>query len=129
MNRILVDTSIWIEFFRSGKGVKYDFLDGAIEDEKVVTCGVVLSEILRGAKGKKEHRLVSDIFQAVPYLEIDRRDWEDAARLLADAQTRGFTIPLTDGLIAQVCIRHGLDILTLDKHFDNFPQLKVLRPE
>jgi len=129
MNRVLVDTSIWIEFFRSGKGVKCDFLDGAIEAEKVVTCGVVLSEILRGVRSKKQYRMVSDIFQAVPYLEIDRHDWEEAARLLADAQARGFTIPLTDGLIAQVCIRYSLDILTLDKHINDFPRLKVLRPK
>ncbi len=129
MNRILVDTCVWIEFFRHGEGAVYDFLDDAIESGKVVTCGVVLSEILRGARGKKPYKLISDIFQALPYLDIDRRDWEEAARLLAEAQHKGFTIPLTDGLIAQICIRHGLQILTFDKHFNKFSNLKMLDPK
>lgn len=125
MSRVMVDTSVWIEYFRSGKGAMYDFLDEAIKKNRVVICGVVLAEILRGVRGQKEERMVSDLFQAIAYLEIDRDDWENAARLLAAAQAKGLTVPLTDALIAQVCIRHGLEILTLDKHFSAFRQLKA----
>ena len=127
MSRVLVDTSVWIGYFRSGEGALYDLLDEELERGEVVTCGVVLTELLRGVRGKKEERILSEVFQAIPYVEIDRKDWEDAGRLLAGGRIRASRVPSTDGLLAQVCIRHGLRILTLDKHFDLFEKIPKVR--
>jgi predicted nucleic acid-binding protein len=56
----------------------------------------------------------------VPYVELDRSDWENTGRLLSSPKIRALRIPLSDGLIAQLCIRHALSLLTLDKHFEMF---------
>jgi len=128
MNKILVDTSIWIDFFRVGEGAIFDFLEKVIEEGRIVTCGVVLAELLRGTKSKKEGRLIEELFSAVPSIDLTREDWEKAGWLLAEAQTKGVTVPLTDGLLVQACRRHQLDILSHDKHFTFFPDLNVLQP-
>ena len=126
MSKLLVDTSAWIQYFRSGQGAASDRIEEELEGSGVATCGVVLAELLRGVRGKKEERLLADLFLAVDYAEIDRADWENAGRLIAADRTRRNNVPLTDALIAQVCIRRGWRLLTLDKHFELFDQLECV---
>jgi len=120
----MVDTSAWIEYFRRGEGAMVELLRAAIDADAVVCCGVVLTEMLRGAFDAMERAALGRVFDALPYVEATREDWEAAGDLLA--QHRGRKIPVLDGLIAQLCLRHDLALLSADKHFDLFKKLRRL---
>jgi len=126
MNRILVDSSVWIDYLRSGKAAVADYLENILQEQTAVTCGVVVTEVIHGYRNKSEQKFMEEVFEVIPYIEIERKDWEDTAKLLSSLEHRGMTISIADGLIAQVCIRHNLHLLTLDKIFKRIERVKAI---
>ena len=122
----LVDTSVWIEAFRGRDQRLRETVDKLLDQERVVLCGLVELELLQGFRAD-ERALFASLFEALPYAEVDRQDWRAAGFLQAGLRSRGITIPATDALIAALCLRHDLSILTLDKHFDQIPQLRQFK--
>ena len=120
---VMVDTSVWIEYFRRGEGKACDTLEALLEQDRALLCGVVEAEILQGLRPGERER-VSDLFLAVPYLETERRDFVRAGERLGNLRRRGITIPLTDVLIGALCSRHGVALLTLDRHFDHLSDVR-----
>ncbi len=66
MADILVDSSVWIEYFRSGQGKIFDQLDQLLDEDRVVLCGFVELEIIQGIR-LKERDLIEGLFKALPY--------------------------------------------------------------
>lgn len=122
-NKYLIDTTIWIEYFRSGKGKIYNLVDELLDYDRVVLCGIVEMEILQGVR-LKERKLISDLFSALPYSELIHEDYINAVNQLNNLRNKGITIPSTDCLIGTLCIRNNYTIVTLDKHFDRLKSLK-----
>ena len=117
---MLVDTSVWIDFFNGHESKHAQCLTRAIEEaEPIFIPGVVLTEILLGLKHEaKAKRIASllDSFDAVP--EPARVDYIEAARIYRLCRGKGFTIRSTiDCLIARLCLRDGLPLLTKDGDF------------
>ncbi len=123
MADVLVDTSVWIDFFRSGRGRSGDILDDLLAEDRVLLCGVVEMEIFQGLR-EKELREVRSVFQLIPYLDTTREDFIKAGRLWNKLRRMGMTIPPTDCLIARLCMAGNLSLLTLDNHFEKFKELK-----
>jgi predicted nucleic acid-binding protein len=123
MAGVLIDTSVWIEAFRGKDPRLQETVDALLDQERVVLCGLVELEMLQGFRAD-EGALFASLFEALAYAEADRQDWRAAGFLLAGLRARGITIPGTDALIAALCLRHDLLLLTLDKHFDQIPQLR-----
>lgn len=119
MNKIIVDTSAWIDFFRNQSGEISDMVAALIEQDRAVLVGPVLSELLQGLKSRREADTLNELFSILPYLETTRDDWENAGDLLRRMRSNGITIPLSDAVIASVAKKHGHAILTLDKHFEH----------
>ena len=126
---VLLDTSIWIEFFNRPERPEALAVKELIEQDRAVLAGVILAELIQGARTKKERDLLAESLGILPFVETDREDWREAGVLLNDLRTRGFTLPLTDALLAQLCLRHHLAIFTLDKHFYHFRNLMRFRME
>ena len=117
----MVDSSAWIEYFRSGAGAVSDAVDGLLEEDRALLCGVVEAEILQGLReGEREE--VADLFTALRYVEIEPRDLSWAGERLGELRRSGITIPLTDALIGALCSRHDVALLTTDRHFDRMPE-------
>jgi len=123
MANVLVDTSVWVDFFRKGESSAAGSLDRLLEEKQVVLCGTVELELLQGAK-PGERPMLQDLLAALAYVETERADFQTAGELLNGLRAKGFQVPATDGLIAALCLRHRFTILTLDKHFDHFHNLK-----
>jgi predicted nucleic acid-binding protein len=123
MANAIIDTSAWIEAFRGRDPRLREAVDSLLDQGRVVLCGLVELELLQGFRAD-ERTLFASLFEALPYAEVDRQDWRAAGFLLAGLRARGITIPATDALIAALCLRHDLLLLTLDKHFDQIPQLR-----
>lgn len=113
---VMADTSVWIAYFRGKHCPESDHLDSLLQQDRVTLCGVVEMELLRGVRVAERKRL-SDLLAAVRFVETARADYIAAGEALGRLREEGVTVPATDALIAAVCRRNGLGLLTLDSHF------------
>jgi predicted nucleic acid-binding protein len=120
---LFVDTSVWSLALRrdSPAAVKeVRALIRAIEaGETIITTGLVLQEILQGFSGPKARAEILDRFSAVPLLVPDRDDHIHAADLRNRCRRAGIQIGTIDALLAQLCMRHDLAMLSTDNDFKN----------
>ena len=120
---LFVDTSVWSLAFRrdapSPTG-EVRALARAIESgETIVATGLVLQELLQGFRGPKAREQLLDRFSAVPLLVPDRDDHVRAAELRNRCRRAGVQIGTIDALLAQLCVRHDLTMLSTDKDFES----------
>ena len=118
---LLVDTSVWPLAFRrdqASTAPQLRALRNALEgDEIVVTTGLVLQELLQGFTGPRARKDLIERFAALPLVGPDRQDHIDAADLRNACRRAGVQLGTIDALLAQLCIRHELTLLTTDKDF------------
>lgn len=82
-----------------------------------MVTGLVLQELLQGFSGPKARKDIIDRFAALPLLAPNRLDHIDAAELRNHCRRAGLQIGTIDAVIAQLCIRHELMLLTADNDF------------
>ncbi len=120
---LFVDTSVWsLAFRRDAPAAEREVreLIRAIEaGETLVTTGLVLQELLQGFSGPRDRAQIVERFATLPLLTPDRQDHVDAADLRNQCRRRGIQIGTIDALLAQLCIRHDLTMLTTDGDFRN----------
>ena len=118
---LLVDTSVWsLAFRRDQKSTvpQVRALRNALEgDDMVVTTGLVLQELLQGFAGPRARNDLIERFAALPLISPDRQDHTDAADLRNTCRRAGIQLGTIDALLAQLCIRHDLILLTTDNDF------------
>jgi predicted nucleic acid-binding protein len=118
---ILVDTSVWSLALRRDsppdcKAVSR--LRAALKDgENVFTTGLILQELLQGFKGPKARQKIIEGFAPLPLIVPERRDHIDAADLKVKLGQKRIQAGTIDVLLAQLCLRHGLSLLSADRDF------------
>jgi hypothetical protein len=127
LNRILPDTCAWIDFFKGNQTPLADSLAQSLLQNEVVSCGVVLCELLQGVKKSGEGQLALNALQALPHLEMNRELWISAGKLSATLRKGGHTLPLSDIIIATLAMNHSCAVLTVDRHFAEIPGLKLVK--
>ena len=126
--RVLIDTSIWIEFFNRDSSQPGDLLQQLLLEGRAATTGIILTELLQGAKLEKEFEAILSIVSAVPVLEATLDTWVQAGRISFGLRRKGITIPTTDLVIATVAIQNECQVFSLDPHFNKIPNLKLFGP-
>lgn len=124
---VLVDTSVWIEVFRKPARLSFDRV---LEFDDVVTCLPVIQEVLQGFRDERAFLLARDAMHALPALEspMTRGAFDHAADLYRAARRAGATVRSgVDCLIAACAIRHGAEVLHLDRDFDALARVSPLR--
>jgi predicted nucleic acid-binding protein len=121
-NYVLIDTSAWIEFFR-GHSRTAESVTFLIEAGQASLCGVIYYELLQGAKDDEESLSLPNALSALRYFEMTPDTWIQAGHTGARLRHRGITLPMSDVLVGMVAMKHGLQILTLDKHFNSIDGL------
>lgn len=123
---ILVDSSVWIDFFSNSPGPGGSELRRLIEQaEPVVLTGVIVTEILQG--------LTRDPTPIERYLRM----WEmleptgfvtyrEAATLFRLARAKGISLTTIDALIAAIALEHHAPVFTLDKDFSRITRISAL---
>jgi len=127
---ILVDTSVWIDYFNAYPSDEAACLTLCIaESRDLVIPGLVLTEILLGARNDTEGARISRVMSAFDLApELERADYEQAANLYRACRTHGMTPRSTiDCLIAQLCLKHGYELLARDRDFAAIAQVSPLR--
>lgn len=128
---LLVDTSVWSLALRrdgSSSAPQVAALVKAIESgESILTTGLVLQELLQGFSGPKARAQILERFSALPLLVPDRADHVEAAALRNTCRRHGVQIGTIDALLAQLCIRHSLLMLSSDQDFQGIAKHCALR--
>ena len=116
-----MDTSVWSLAFRrdSKPGIPEvaaltDALQGG---DIVVTTGLVLQELLQGFAGPKARDQILERFTVLPFVSPDRDDHIAAADIRNRCRRAGVQVGTIDALLAQLCIRYRLTLLTTDGDF------------
>ena len=87
--------------------------------ETILTTGIILQELLQGFTGPKSRTQILDRFSVLPLVVPDRDDHIRAADLKNRCRRAGIQIGTIDVLLAQLCIRHDLTMLSTDNDFEH----------
>ncbi|PWB59490.1 MAG: VapC toxin family PIN domain ribonuclease [Betaproteobacteria bacterium] len=126
---ILVDSSVWIDYFRGLATPEAGRLDAILGQEPVATGDLILAEVLRGFAHDRDFERARRLLAALVLVEIGgERIAVQAARNFRALRARGVTARKTiDTLIATRCIESGLALLYSDRDFDPFVEHLGLR--
>jgi predicted nucleic acid-binding protein len=118
---LLVDTSVWsLALRRDGPTAAPEvqaLSDALLGADIVVTTGLVLQELLQGFLGPKASTQIIERLAALPLLQPDRGDHIAAAELRNTCRRAGVQVGTVDAVLAQLCIRHDLVLLSTDQDF------------
>jgi len=119
---LLVDTSVWSLALRrdaaSSEPEVFHLKEALLGADVVVTTGLVLQELLQGFAGPKAVEQIIERFAALPLIQPTREDHVAAATLRNTCRRGGVQIGTIDALLAQLCVRHELTLLSTDKDFE-----------
>ena len=127
---VFVDTSVWsLALRRSPPSLvpEVELLMSYLEQgDLVVTTGIVLQELLQGFSGPRAKQAIIKDFSLLPMISPDIEDHIEAAELRNRCRRKGVQIGTIDALLAQLCIRYSLTLLTTDKDFERIAAVRPL---
>jgi predicted nucleic acid-binding protein len=119
---LFVDTSVWSLALRRDQPPDEPTVtrlrEALVGGDPILTTGLVLQELLQGFAGPKARSAIVEPFSALPLLVPDRLDHVAAAEIRNTSRRAGIQIGTIDALLAQLCIRHDLVMLTTDRDFE-----------
>ncbi len=120
---VLVDTSVWIDYFRSGKNsVKLDFL---IDENLVVINKIILAELVPFLRVKNQRKIIKLLYH-IQTLNL-AIDWEQIMEFQFKCLLGGLNgIGIPDLLIAQNARQNQCKIYSLDRHFTLMKEIFAL---
>ena len=113
---ILVDTSIWIDYFNLTNKKLYLELRQMLEEDVICISIVTKLELIAGAS-KKNHSKFSSALNILITYYPELEDWQLIESWVAEAKKDGFHFQLSDLLIASAAKRNDCKIFTLDSDF------------
>lgn len=116
-DRILVDTSAWIEFFRKKESSISFMLREALKLNQVCYAGPIAVELYQGAKTSKEVEVIDQLLESIHYVEITRSHYHHAGQISHKAARSGKIFSIVDLILAVVAHDEQLRLLSLDAHF------------
>ena len=121
---ILVDSSVWVDYFRGVDTAEADKLDTFLGVEQVITGDLILTEVLQGFISEREFNQGRKLLASLPTIPLVGEEIAvQAARNFRKLRTLGITIRKSiDTLIATSCIEKEISLLYSDRDFDPFVQ-------
>lgn len=123
-NGILVDTSIWIDFFKPASEIG-NRLETCIMENSVWVSGIVILELVQGVRSEAEKTKIVETLSSLKYAEMTKSLWQKSGELSSGLRKKGLTIPLSDIMLAAISTEYNLQIFTIDKHFEDIPGIKL----
>lgn len=120
--RIIVDTSVWIEYFRNQSAALVGFVTEVVKNKQVCVPRIVLAELMQGAKSERELSVIGEFMEAFTIIDQTDHTWLKAGRLSYELKRKGKNINLTDCYIAVLAQENDCAVLTLDRHFKDIRQ-------
>ena len=123
---MIVDTSVWVDFFRPAtpETLRRKILR-IVDDIDVCICEPSLFELQRAAPRRQRRRL-NLYFDTVRVLPAPSDIWTGATRLGQKCLDKGHAVGTMDLLIAETCMAHDLPIVTFDRDFQSIAAVSAL---
>lgn len=117
--KVLVDSTVWIDFFRGRETEKTKTLEQCIHNrDDLCCCGFVLAEVLQGVREEKEYVATKRQLEGLIYLDDDRSTFELGATIYRELRRKGVTIRNSiDCLIGAIVVQHGVHLLENDRDY------------
>lgn len=118
----MVDSSVWIDYFRGTPTPQTDRLDALLGTEPIVMGDLILAEVLQGFASERDFNQALKLMTALVVVNLAGRDIAiQAARNFRHLRAQGVTVRKTiDTVIATYCIENELPLLFSDRDFDPF---------
>lgn len=110
---IILDTSVWIEFFKK-KAEIFTSVKNLLEAEEVYTLECIFGELLQGAKNDQERDLIISYWQHLPKID-EKGIWIEAGKYSGENKLPSKGVGLIDVVIILAAIRSKSKVWTLDK--------------
>jgi predicted nucleic acid-binding protein len=126
---ILVDSSVWIDYFRGVKNPSSERLDALLGEELVATGDLILTEVLQGFDKERDFAQARKLLASLTIVDLCGRDIAiRAAQNYRKLRALGVTTRKTiDTIIATRCIEDKMPLLYSDRDFDPFVEKLGLR--
>ncbi len=127
--KILVDTSVWIDYFKGQNGYIVNLMDAILTKNNIYVPKVVIAELMQGCKSEKEISVVEDFLDAFYIIDNSENTWIKAGKLSFSMKKQGKTVNLIDCYISVIARENDCAVFTLDKHFydiKNFIKIKLI---
>lgn len=126
---ILVDSSVWIDYFRGVATAQTEKLDALLGTEPLAIGDLILTEVLQGLDAERDFRQAEKLLSSLEVVVLGGRDVAvQAARNYRLLRSKGVTVRKTiDKIIATRCIAGGYTLLHSDRDFEPFVKHLGLR--
>jgi predicted nucleic acid-binding protein len=117
---ILVDSSVWINYFNGISTWQTDLLDSYLSNIPVIIGDLILTEVLQGFKANKDYETAKNLLSTLPFRQIGGYNVAiQSAQNYRILRKSGVTVRKTiDVIIGTFCIMEGLSLLHDDRDFD-----------
>lgn len=117
---IIVDSSVWIDYFNGKKTGQTDWFDSALGSTPVIMGDLILTEVLQGFQNNKEFKVAKELLLGMPFMPMVGRDIAlKSAENYRALRKRGVTPRKTiDVIIGTFCVHYQLPLLHDDRDFD-----------
>jgi len=128
--KILVDTSLWIEAFKKDCPEKIkEMIFKAIDEDNAFIAGIIMVELLSGAKTVKKYEQLKNNLESLIYLETTVDVWDKAAKIAFTLKRKGINVPSGDILIASLSVKYDILLIHMNKHFELIGEYTDLRQQ
>jgi tRNA(fMet)-specific endonuclease VapC len=118
-DKVLIDTSIWVEFFRKKDSAVSTRLREYTKLDQVCYSGPILVELYQGAKTRRETEIMDELFGTIHYVDITRNHYHHAGLVSQKAAREGKVFSTIDVILAVLAYDEGLSLFSLDHHFQD----------
>ena len=117
---IVVDSSVWIDYFNGNINSQTDWLDNALGTEPIIIGDIILAEVLQGFQSDKDFKTAQKLLLEFQYMDMVGQDIAvKSAMNYRTLRQKGITVRKTiDVMIGTFCIHHKFSLLHNDKDFD-----------
>ena len=124
VNELVVDTSVWVEFFR---GMPLPVLETALEQGMVVLAPIVVAELLSAPISPRERTKLADMLADLPLHDTPFDHWRAVGELRARLARRGLTVSTPDAHVAQCAIDRAASVWSRDQVFERIAATGEIR--
>jgi len=123
----LVDTSVWIDYFRGNNNELSDVIDQLIDEDRIFINGIIKCELLVGTKTRKEYNSINGTLDCINWLELDGSVFAEISKVGFKLKREGISVPLSDLIIAVQANLNNHILIENNKHYKIINQILPLR--
>jgi len=125
-DRVLIDTSVWIEYFKNKNAKLSEKVDHFMTFSDVCVPKVVIAELIQSAKSEKEISVLEEFAETFTVLDQSDDTWLKAGKISFSLKKKGTTVHIIDCYICVIASENNCKIFSLDEHFKSIKKFTKL---